>query len=102
MIQLRHRTVELHLRHTFRLARGATDSRHNLIVELEHDGLVGLGEAAPIARYDQDAASAARAVEAMVPKLGDPRHFESAAERAAASSNPTWSSWSSARSRSGS
>ena len=41
MIELRHRQVELHLRHTFRLARGATDSRRNLIVELEHDGLVG-------------------------------------------------------------
>ncbi len=79
MIRLRQRTVELHLRHTFRLARGATDSRRNLIVELEHDGLVGLGEAAPIARYDQDADSAAAAVEDVVPRLGDPRAFESAA-----------------------
>ncbi len=82
MIKLCHRQVELHLRHTFRLARGATDSRRNLIVELEHDGLVGLGEAAPIARYDQDADSAARAVLTMVPRLGDPRVFESVAEAA--------------------
>ncbi len=82
MIQLRHRQVELHLRHTFRLARGATDSRHNLIVELEHGGLVGLGEAAPIPRYGQDAASAARAAETMMPRLGDVRAFESAATSA--------------------
>ncbi len=82
MITLRHRQVELHLRHTFRLARGATDSRRNLIVELEHDGLVGLGEAAPIARYDQDADSAARAVETMVPRLDDPRAFSAVAEAA--------------------
>ncbi len=82
MIQLRQRQVELHLRHTFRLARGATDSRHNVIVELEHDGIVGMGEAAPIARYDQDAASAARAAETMVPRLGDVRFFESAATAA--------------------
>ena len=80
---LRHRTVELHLRHTFRLARGATDSRRNVIVELEHGGLVGLGEAAPIARYAQDADSAVRAVEAMAGRLGDPRAFASAAARAA-------------------
>ena len=84
MIELRHRQVELQLRHTFRLARGATDSRRNLLVELEHDGLVGLGEAAPITRYDQDAASAARAVEAMVPRLEDPRAFGSAAAAAVA------------------
>ena len=82
MITLRHRTIELHLRHTFRLARGATDSRLNLIVELEHDGHVGLGEAAPIARYDQDAESAARAVETMVPRLEDPRAFDSTGEAA--------------------
>ncbi len=88
MIQLRHHQVELHLRHTFRLARGATDSRRNLIVELEHDGLVGLGEAAPIARYDQDADSAARAVEDMVPRLGDPGAFESAAATATVSGQP--------------
>ena len=50
MTRVRHHQVELHLRHTFRLARGATDSRRNLMVELEDEGLVGLGEAAPIAR----------------------------------------------------
>ncbi len=79
MIRLRHRRIDLHLRHTFRLARGATDSRRNVIVELEHDGIVGLGEAAPIARYGQDSATAAGAVEHMVPRLGDPSVFESAA-----------------------
>ncbi len=88
MIQLRHHSIELHLRHTFRLARGATDSRRNLIVELEHDGIVGLGEAAPIARYDQDADSAARAVETMVPRLGDPRIFESVALDSAVPGQP--------------
>ncbi len=88
MIDLRHRIVELHLRHTFRLARGATDSRRNLLVEVEHDGLVGFGEAAPITRYDQDAESAARAVDEMAGRLGDPRHFESAATRAAVPGQP--------------
>ena len=83
MIKLRHRYLDLRLRHTFRIARGASDERRNLLVELEHDGLVGLGEAAPIVRYRQDADSAARAVEAMAGRLGDPRAFDAAASEAA-------------------
>ncbi len=83
MITLRHRYLDLRLRHTFRIARGASDERRNLLVEIEHGGLVGLGEAAPIVRYHQDADSSARAVEAMAERLGDPRVFDSAASEAA-------------------
>ena len=57
--------LDLRLRHTFRIARGASDVRENLLVELEHDGQAGLGEAAPIRRYGEDRASAAAAVERM-------------------------------------
>ncbi len=88
MIQIRHNAIELQLRHTFRLARGDSDTRQVLIVELEHDGLIGRGEAAPIARYGQDAASAARAAEAMVARMDDPRAFYSAAARAAVAGEP--------------
>lgn len=83
MTTLRHRVVELRLRHTFRLSRGASDTRRNLLIELEDGGLVGLGEAAPIARYAQDADSAARAAETMAPQLGDPSRFDGLAARAA-------------------
>jgi L-alanine-DL-glutamate epimerase-like enolase superfamily enzyme len=78
-----HRDLDLRLRHTFRIARGAADTRENLLVELEWEGQRGLGEAAPIRRYGQDRASAARAVEAMAGRLGDPRHFAGAAGAAA-------------------
>ena len=88
MIQIRHHEIELELRHTFRLARGDSDTRRVLIVEIEEDGLVGRGEAAPIARYSQDVASAARAVEAMAEHLGDPRCFDEAAARAAVAGQP--------------
>ena len=88
MIQLRHHDFVLELRHTFRLARGDSDSRRVLMVELEDDGLVGRGEAAPIARYGQDAASAARAVEKMAAQINDPRAFESAAARVAVAGEP--------------
>jgi L-alanine-DL-glutamate epimerase-like enolase superfamily enzyme len=80
---LRHRPLDLRLRHTFRIARGASDVRENLLVELEHEGRVGLGEAAPIRRYHEDRASAARAVEEMGRRLADPRAFAQAAARAA-------------------
>jgi len=89
MISLRHHQQELRLQHTFRLARGASDTRNNLFVELEHAGLIGLGEAAPIERYGQDADSAARAVEEMVPNLGDPLAFNGAATRVAVDGEPS-------------
>jgi len=88
MIDLRHHAVDLQLRHTFRLARGDSDSRRVLMVEIEHDGLIGRGEAAPIARYGQDATSAAKAAEAMVAAIGDPRAFDSEAARVAVAGEP--------------
>ena len=92
MITLRHRPFELQLRHTFRLARGATDRRWNLLLELEHEGLVGLGEAAPIARYGQDwrsaAAAAQRMVENLAQTLESPRAFDGAAARVAVTGQP--------------
>jgi L-alanine-DL-glutamate epimerase-like enolase superfamily enzyme len=85
MITLRHQQTTLRLKHTFRIARGASDVRENLLVEIEHDGLIGRGEAAPIARYGQDWESAARAVETMADRLGDPRNFDTAARSVAVS-----------------
>ena len=78
MIRLRHQRLDLELRHTFRLARGATDRRQNLLLEIEHEGQTGRGEAAPISRYDQDCDSAERAVAAMARHLEAPRAFASA------------------------
>ena len=67
----------------FRIARGASDVRYNLLVEAEAEGRVGLGEAAPILRYGEDRESAARAVEEMATRIGDARLFSLAARRAA-------------------
>lgn len=57
--------------------------RENLLVEVEHEGRVGLGEAAPIRRYGEDRASAASAVDVMAGKLANPRAFTLAAREAA-------------------
>ena len=83
MLQLRHHDYVLKLRHTFRLARGASDTRKTLVLELEQGGVVGLGEAAPIERYGQDCDSAARAAESMAARLTNPAAYDSAANSVA-------------------
>ena len=80
---LRHRTVELLLRTPFRLSRGTSTFRHNLLVEIEHEGVIGRGEAAPLARYGESAASAAAAVERMADGLTDVKAFAEEAGRLA-------------------
>ena len=70
-VPIRQRPLDLRLRHTFRIARGASDVRENVIVELEHGGRVGLGEAAPILRYREDRASASAAVAAMAEAIDE-------------------------------
>jgi L-Ala-D/L-Glu epimerase / N-acetyl-D-glutamate racemase len=81
--RLSHRPLDVRLRHVFRIARGASDVRYNLLVQAEAEGRVGLGEAAPILRYGEDRESAARAVDEMATRIGDARLFSLAARRAA-------------------
>ena len=52
-MQLRWTIHDLRLRHPFTIARGSSITRQVVITELEHDGIVGRGEAAPIARYGE-------------------------------------------------
>jgi L-alanine-DL-glutamate epimerase-like enolase superfamily enzyme len=80
---VRHRPIDLKLRHTFRISRGGSDVRSNVIVELEDGTRVGLGEAAPIRRYDEDRESASRAVATMATRLENPRAFAHAAREVA-------------------
>jgi len=51
------RRFDLRLKHTFTIARGARDVSPVVLVELEHDGIVGFGEAAPSARYGESVES---------------------------------------------
>ncbi len=53
----RHAAFTLRLRHTFRIARGASNTRDTVIVALHKDGIVGLGEGAPPARYGESLAA---------------------------------------------
>ena len=65
------RIVSLQLAETFTIARGSQDAADVVEVEIRHDGVSGFGEAAPIDRYDESAASALAYVESVAAEVGD-------------------------------
>ncbi len=48
-------TKKLHLAHTWTIARSSSDYKENVFVQIVKDGIIGIGEAAPNIRYDEDA-----------------------------------------------
>ena len=52
-MKLTWQPLTLDLRTTFRIAHGASDQRHNILVMLEHEGLTGFGEAAAVPYYGE-------------------------------------------------
>ncbi len=57
-MKLTARQATVHLAETFTISRGSEDEAEVVQVEIEHDGRRGFGEAAPIERYRESAASA--------------------------------------------
>jgi L-alanine-DL-glutamate epimerase-like enolase superfamily enzyme len=70
-VRVSGRIVTLRLAETFVISRSAQDTAEVVHVELEHDGVTGHGEAAPIDRYGESAASALAYVEEHADRLGD-------------------------------
>jgi L-alanine-DL-glutamate epimerase-like enolase superfamily enzyme len=70
-VELVARIVRLDHAETFVISREATDFHDVVQVELRHEGVVGRGEAAPISRYGESAASALAFVERHADDLGD-------------------------------
>lgn len=66
-MELTARIVTLPLAETFVISRESQDEVELTQVELRHEGVSGFGEAAPIARYDQSAASALAWLEGVAP-----------------------------------
>ncbi len=56
-MRLSNHPYDLRLRHTFTISRSSKDVEPCVIVELEHDGIVGFGEAAPSERYGETSAT---------------------------------------------
>jgi L-Ala-D/L-Glu epimerase len=70
-LELRARTVSLPLAEDFAIARGSRTTQEVVQLELELDGLVGRGEAAPIYYRGETIATVSSYLERAAPRLGD-------------------------------
>jgi L-alanine-DL-glutamate epimerase-like enolase superfamily enzyme len=68
-MELSARAVTVTLAETFTISRGSEDEAEVVEVEIRHGDVSGFGEAAPIERYDESAASALKWLEQV--ELGD-------------------------------
>jgi L-alanine-DL-glutamate epimerase-like enolase superfamily enzyme len=68
--------LALPLVHTFTIARGSETRTHSAVMRLRWRGLEGLGESAPVARYDESVASVKSYFSANPPALDDPYALE--------------------------
>ena len=84
-MELRARRVTLDLAETFSIARSARDVVEVVHAELEHEGVTGYGEAAPIDYWGETAHTALRFLVEEAPALlgGDPFALESIGRRLA-------------------
>jgi L-alanine-DL-glutamate epimerase-like enolase superfamily enzyme len=83
-VKVEARIVRLQLAQTFVISREATDFADVVHVSLTHDGVKGVGEAAPVERYDESAESALRFVDDHGHLVGDdPFALEDVGERLA-------------------
>jgi len=69
-VKLTWEPVELKLRHTFTISRSSMDAARNVMVRLEHDGIVGIGEAPPSEYYGQDQKTVMAALDKIKGELG--------------------------------
>lgn len=71
---VRCKLQRLNLRHTWTTHMSSSDYRETLLLSYTRDGITGYGEGAPIVRYKEFPAEAAKAIEAIAPQIaaGDP------------------------------
>jgi L-alanine-DL-glutamate epimerase-like enolase superfamily enzyme len=68
--------MTLNLRTTFRVSHGASDQRHNVLLKIEHNGLVGYGEAAAVPYYGDTQESLSAYLNSLPPLGDDPFALE--------------------------
>lgn len=75
--ELRYKPIRLHLKHAWTLSRNTSLYKDNVFVELECDGVIGLGEAAHNVRYGETLETTTETLEKARSVLGkaDPWHF---------------------------
>jgi len=79
VLKTRVRTITVHTKRTFAIARSSDDAFERVIFEIEEGGEIGRGEAAPSGRYDQDAEGVAAALEGV--EIPDPWDMETTLRR---------------------
>lgn len=70
-MKLTHTRQVLRPRYRFATSQGGVDEKETIVVRLEHEGTVGLGEAVPSALYGQSLAATEAALDASAALLGD-------------------------------
>lgn len=80
-MKLEVRVIKLHPRHVFTIARAERRSVENVLVRLEHGGVMGFGEASPNAFYGESSAGVAQKLEAFgqrfnLPEISTPWDLE--------------------------
>ena len=73
-MKTRVRAVTVHTKRTFAIARSSEDAFERVVFEVETDGEIGRGEAAPSGRYDQNAKGVADALQGV--EVRDPWDIE--------------------------
>ncbi len=73
-LKLKAETITVHTERAFTIARSSSDAFERVVLEIEDGGTTGRGEAAPTARYGQDAEGVQAALEAVT--LEDPWDIE--------------------------
>jgi L-alanine-DL-glutamate epimerase-like enolase superfamily enzyme len=70
-VKLTHRTATLALKEPFSISRSTDETVDEVFVEIEHDGLVGYGEASPQDHYGESVESASALLAEAASLLGD-------------------------------
>lgn len=80
-MRLSHEPLPLETEFPFRIAVGARQGYENRLVRIEHEGVVGIGEASPSHYYGETPALVAAALDALGPHLGEDPFALEAIER---------------------
>jgi L-alanine-DL-glutamate epimerase-like enolase superfamily enzyme len=70
-VRLRLETLALNTKFAFTIAHGSHQAYENTLVRIEHDGVEGIGEAAPSHYYGESAGTVREALTTWAPHLGD-------------------------------
>lgn len=75
-MKISYQIRQLNLKHTWTTARDSSDIKQNVFVQLEKDGIVGIGEAAPNLRYNETLESVIEMIQKAIPIFENADPFE--------------------------